>query len=457
MSERSRAITGICLAILIVAFCLSPQFRSIYNLPPHMRMLEGEAAIFTVSFPLTMEVEQDVNSSIRIVSLLPVYSPSRPVTLEPVKLGKATLEFKLLGIIPIRTVQVDVLPPIKLVPGGHSIGVVLHSQGVIVVGNSPVRTSSGDLITPAKDAGIHVGDVILSVNGSPLQSDSQLAEIIDKQGRSGKPLYFMVKRGEERLQLTLLPVMCEDTKRYRIGLFVRDSAAGVGTLTFYEPHTKTYGALGHVITDSDTNQPIDCEQGKIVLASVSGIQHGKRGQPGEKIGVFIDEDQVIGDIRRNTPFGIYGQMKQHVGNSLYADALPVASMNQVQPGPAEILTVVDGQTIDRFQIEIQKINLQETPEGKGLVLKVTDKRLLEKTGGIVQGMSGSPIIQNGKIVGAVTHVFVHDPTKGYGCFIDWMLMESGIIPKKDRKSARRLFGLTGAYFFTTQIKFSSQL
>jgi stage IV sporulation protein B len=438
---------GILLAVLIVAFCLSPQFRTIYGLPPNMRIIEGEAAIFTVNFPLTMTVNEEADSSVRLSSQMPLYAPSRPVSLEPVKLGKATLEFKLLGIIPIRTVQVDVLPPIKLVPGGHSIGVVMHSQGVIVVGHSPVKLLNGEYYTPAKDAGIHVGDVILSINGTPVQSDAQLADIIDKNGKTNKALNLMIKRGEERLQFSLSSVLCDDTKRYRIGLFVRDSAAGVGTLTFYEAHTQTYGALGHVITDSDTNQPIDCEQGKIVLATVSGIQHGKRGHPGEKIGVFIDEDQIIGDIRKNTPFGIYGQMSTGVANHLYPEALPIGAMNQVQTGPAEILTVIDGQTIDRFQIEIQKVNLQESPDGKGLVLKVTDPNLIEKTGGIVQGMSGSPIIQNGKIVGAVTHVFVHDPTKGYGCFIDWMLMESGIIPHKNRKTARRLFGLAGGFFF----------
>lgn len=446
MSERRRAITGIILAVLTIAFCLSPQFRSIYNLPPNLRVMEGEAALFTVNFPLTMTVNQEPDSSIRLHSKLPHFSPTRPVSLEPVRLGQAILEFKLLGIIPIRTVQVDVLPPLKLIPGGHSIGVVLHSQGVIVVGNSPIRSRDGQYHTPAKDAGIHVGDVILSVNGSSIQSDSQLAELIDASGRNKQSITFSIKRAQEKLELSVNPVICEDTKRYRIGLFVRDSAAGVGTLTFYESNSKTYGALGHVITDSDTNQPIDCDQGKIVLATVSGIQHGKRGQPGEKIGVFIDEDQVIGDIRKNTPFGIYGKMKNKLDNSLFSEALPVGSMSQVQVGPAEILTVVDGQTIDRFQIEIQKVNMQESPEGKGLVIKVTDQRLIEKTGGIVQGMSGSPIIQDGKIIGAVTHVFVHDPTKGYGCFIDWMLMESGVIPQKDKKTAKRLFSFLAVFY-----------
>ncbi|EAX47901.1 peptidase S55, SpoIVB [Thermosinus carboxydivorans Nor1] len=440
-----RFVTGIIIAISIVAFCLTPQFRHIYSLPPHMRIIEGETALFTVNFPLTVTVNSDFDPSIRLHSDTPLYALSRPVSLQPVKLGKAVVEFRLLGLIPVRTVQVDVTPPLKLVPGGHSIGVVLHSQGVIVVGNSPVLSQDGQYYTPAKDAGIAVGDVILSINGTPVNNDAQVAEIINEAGKEKSPVDILIKRGDSRAQVTVTPVLCSDTKRYRIGLFVRDSAAGVGTLTFYEPVSRTYGALGHIITDSDTNQPIDCEQGKIVLATVSGIQHGKRGQPGEKIGVFIEEGQMLGDIRKNTPFGIYGKLETLIENNLFHEAIAVASMSQVQTGPAEMLTVIDGQTIERFSIEIQKVNLQEVPEGKGLVIKVTDSRLLEKTGGIVQGMSGSPIIQNGKIVGAVTHVFIHDPTRGYGCFVDWMLMESGLLPKKERQTVRKLFSFSGLF------------
>ncbi|WP_038670389.1 SpoIVB peptidase [Pelosinus sp. UFO1] len=444
-NSRYRSLLGMCLAVLIVAFCFSPQFRTIYEFPPHMRIIEGEVALFNVNFPLTLSVEPDEEDQ----SALPKYALSRSVFLETLKLRTATIQFKLLGIIPIRTVQVDVLPTIKLVPGGHSIGVVLHSRGVIVVGNSPVSTNNEQYVTPAKDAGITVGDVILSINDIPVQSDSQVAEIIDNTGRQQEILKILIKRGEEQITINLKPVLCNDTKRYRVGLFVRDSAAGVGTLSFYDPKTHAYGALGHVITDSDTNQPIDCAQGKIVSAAVSGIQHGKRGQPGEKIGVFIDEDHLLGNIQKNTKFGIYGQLHDNIANDLYSEAIPVASMNQVQTGPAEILTVVDGQTIERFKIEIQKVNLQEYPDGKGLVIKITDPILLEKTGGIVQGMSGSPIIQNGKLVGAVTHVFVHDPTRGYGCFIDWMLMEIGVVPKSEKQSARKLFTFSGFFMENT--------
>jgi stage IV sporulation protein B len=432
-----RSGIGIFIAVLILAFCASPQFRDVYQFPPHLRIMEDETASLSVGFPFTMTVNHQ--QTLRLESTSGRIALTRPVSIQPLHLGNATVEFRFLGLIPVRTVEVDVLPSLRLIPGGHSIGVVLHSQGVIVVGHSPILTGDGQDYTPAKDAGIAVGDVIMAINGIPAQSDIKVAETIDNSGREGHTVDLLVKRGEQTVSISVSPILCSETRRYRIGLFIRDSAAGVGTLTFYEPKTNTYGALGHIITDGDTNQPIDCNRGKIVLATVSGIQQGKRGQPGEKIGVFIEEDRVLGDIRKNCQFGIYGELTAGVPNTLYSEAVPVASMSQVQLGPAEMLTVVDGQTIEKFSIEIQRINLQDAPEGKGMVIKVTDPRLLEKTGGIVQGMSGSPIMQNGKIVGAVTHVFVHDPAKGYGCFVDWMLMESGLLPKRESQAVRKLF------------------
>ena len=443
---NKRSVLGIISIMLLVSFCMSPQFQSVYSIPPTVRMIEGESALFTVSFPLTITIGRDFEEFEQIVKLTPNLknsSLSQPVAVEPLRRGKTNVEIKLLGLIPLRTVEVDVIPPIRLYPGGHSIGVVLRSQGVIVVGHSPIKDKRGEMSLPAKDAGIMVGDVILSMNGIPIKNDSQVAEIVDVNGRKKRQVDILVKRQDKQLHFSLIPAHDQETQRHRIGLFVRDSAAGVGTLTFYDNETQTYGALGHVITDNDTNQPIDCEEGKIVMATVSGIHHGKRGQPGEKIGVFIEEEQVIGDIRKNTNFGIYGRLTNNLEHQLYSEALPVASMSQVQIGSAQMLTVVDGETIEAFDIEIQKINLQDSPEGKGLVIKVTDQRLIDKTGGIVQGMSGSPIIQNGKLVGSVTHVFVHDPTKGYGCFMDWMLMESGLIPKRPQQTAKRLFSWTG--------------
>ncbi|MGI6425594.1 MAG: SpoIVB peptidase [Tepidanaerobacteraceae bacterium] len=209
---------------------------------------------------------------------------------------------------------------------------------------------------------------------------------------------------------------------YQIGLWVRDIAAGVGTLTFYDPNTGLYGALGHIISDADTGKIIEVGNGEIIRARVASISPGRRNQPGEKRGVFINEEQIIGNIISNTPYGIFGKSYYPFENPLYS-TLPVATINQVQEGKATILTVVEGEKIEEYDIEIQKITQQSYPNGKGMIIKIVDQELIKRTGGIVQGMSGSPIIQNGYIVGAVTHVFVNDPTKGYGIFLEWMLQE----------------------------------
>lgn len=202
-NSKYRSVLGMCIAVLIVAFCFSPQFRIIYDLPPHMRIMEGEVALVSVDFPLTLTVDPDFEQSARAESYLTQYTLSRSVFLEKLKLGTATVQFKLLGIIPIRTVQVEVLPPIKLIPGGHSIGVVLHSRGVIVVGQSPVPIANDQYVTPAKDAGIIVGDVLLKINGVPVQSDNQVAEIIDNSGREERILEIYLKRGEEQLNIRI--------------------------------------------------------------------------------------------------------------------------------------------------------------------------------------------------------------------------------------------------------------
>ena len=439
--ERRRKLLGITIAVLIVVFTFSPQFRSVYNLPPHLRIMVGENHLFQASFPISINVNPDRDGLFKIDGNLITGNKRNirlvaPAALETVRLGKADLEFKLLGFIPLRKTSINVLPQLKVVPGGHSIGVVLHSQGVLVVGYSPVEGADNKVNIPAKEANIAIGDTILAINGQPVQSDNQVADIINQAGQEVKLLDVLIKRNGQTVHLSVQPILCQETQRYRIGLFVRDSAAGVGTMTFYDPGTGAYGALGHVITDSDTNQPIAVEHGKIVNATISGIQHGRRGQPGEKIGVFLEEENILGNINKNCNFGIFGSLTQPIKNELKEGAtIPVASMSQVKLGPAEMLTVVDGQNIERFAVEIQKVALQDTPDTKGMVIKITDKRLLDKTGGIVQGMSGSPIIQDGRLVGAVTHVFVHDPTRGYGCFIDWMLMEAEILPKETKQKA----------------------
>jgi len=349
---------------------------------------------------------------------------------------KLQSNLNLYELVPRREVVASVLPQIKVIPGGQSIGVLLHSQGVIVVGHSAILDQAGNKVNPAIDAGINDGDVILKINGEPIKSEGQVRDMVARAGASGQPLVLEVKRGETIFETKIDPVYCKETMQYRIGLLIRDSAVGLGTLTFYDPESMTYGALGHVVTDMGAARPIELSDGKIVGASVQAIHRGKRGQPGEKVGMFRDDGQINGSITRNTRLGIFGYLQKPPENASFNEPIMVAPASQIREGQAEMLTVLKEDKVEKFSIEILKLNPQAVHDGKGMVIKVTDQRLLNQTGGIIQGMSGSPIIQDNKLVGAVTHVFVNDPARGYGVPLEWMLWEAGLLPKeKDKRMA----------------------
>jgi len=236
---------------------------------------------------------------------------------------------------------------------------------------------------------------------------------------------LLVERAGERAEVEIMPAIDPRDKVYRLGIWVRDSTAGIGTLTFYDPDTGFFGALGHAITDVDTGIVLPVGYGGIYQSSVVDVNKGKRGEPGELLGQFFDADTQIGEIEKNTDFGVFGTTDLPLENALYPAGLPIGTRADIHIGEAEILTtLVDGE-IHAYDCEILKLNDQDTANTRSMVLQITDPELLESTGGIVQGMSGSPIIQDGRIVGAVTHVFVNDPTQGYGVYIEWMLGASG--------------------------------
>jgi stage IV sporulation protein B len=338
------------------------------------------------------------------------------------------LKEKLCGIDSDNNTKINGLPEISVIPGGQSIGVLTHDKGVFVAGSYDVVNLAGEKINPANAAGLKAGDVILAVDGLEINSDSQVKNLVLKAGASGRSVSLQVKRGNRFFHTTLEPVLCKDTQDYRVGLLLKDNAAGVGTLTYYEPDSDSYGALGHVISSNNCNsKPVDLLDGKIVGASVQGLSKGKRGQPGEKIGMLQSGTNISGTITKNTKLGIFGKLLQEpLANPIYSGSIPVAALHEIQLGPAEILTVLHDDQVEKFSVEILKVYNQARQDGKGLIIRITDHKLLEETGGIIQGMSGSPIIQGGKLVGAVTHVFVNEPAKGYGVPAIWMLEEAGL-------------------------------
>ncbi|MFD1335519.1 SpoIVB peptidase [Oceanobacillus iheyensis] len=324
------------------------------------------------------------------------------------------------------------LQDVKVIPGGQSIGVQLETKGVLVVGHHLVNGNKGD-ISPGEKAKINVGDVIVKINGEKIKEMSDIKSYVEEAGKNKKMMDVTVKRGKSTIDTKLEPVLDEKEKQFKIGLYIRDSAAGIGTMTFYDPVSGKYGALGHVISDMDTKKPIEIEDGSIVHSSVTSIEKGDNGIPGEKQARFEEGNHRIGSIKRNTDYGIFGVLEKEIDHEKYNKPFPVALSHEVEEGPAKILTVINGEEIEEFDIEIVSSVPQNNPSTKGMVIQITDPKLLKETGGIVQGMSGSPIIQNGKVIGAVTHVFVNDPTSGYGVHIEWMLQDADIIPHRDEK------------------------
>lgn len=314
---------------------------------------------------------------------------------------------------------------IRIIPGGQSIGVQLETMGVLVVGHHSIQGKQG-VLSPGQDAKVMIGDMIVEINGNPIREMNEIKTLVNKAGKQNEPLKIKLRRGNKLHETSLQPVLDKRDNEYKIGLYIRDSAAGIGTMTFYDPDSKRYGALGHVISDMDTRKPIDMVRGTIVRSSVVDIEKGDQGTPGEKHARFSADRNILGSIIKNTPHGIFGVLDKGIKNGKYDEPLPITRAHEVKEGPAKILTVVDDEKVEEFDIEIVSSVPQKKPDIKGMVIKITDPKLMESTGGIVQGMSGSPIIQDGKIVGAVTHVFVNDPTSGYGVHIEWMLQDAGI-------------------------------
>lgn len=386
-------------------------------------MFEGQGIHFQSSLPVNAVVKGNEPS-------VGIDTENGAVALNGKKSGESQVVLELAGI-PIKQVNVDVIPEYKVYPGGQSIGVKLNTLGVLVVGHHQVDTVEGKQ-SPGEIAGIQVGDIITKINGETIEQMSDVAPFVQNAGKTGAPLDVVITRDKKTIETKLVPLKDKQDSTFRIGLYIRDSAAGIGTMTFYDPITMKYGALGHVISDMDTKKPIVVQDGQIVRSTVTSIEKGSNGVPGEKLARFSNDRSSIGDITRNSPFGIFGTLHQDIKNGIMDKALPIALSHEVKEGPAKILTVVNEDKVEEFDVEVISSIPQKFPATKGMVIKITDPVLLEKTGGIVQGMSGSPIIQNGKVIGAVTHVFVNDPTSGYGVHIEWMLNEAGIdIYKKE--------------------------
>ncbi len=343
--------------------------------------------------------------------------------LTDVKYNNSKININFLGVLPIKSVSLKKINSIEVIPGGNSIGIKLSSEGVLVVGYSDVIINNDVKESPAKKAGVEIGDIITKSNGVKVETSRELIDSV--KNAENKDLKLDIIRDGKNIEKEV-ELIEENDDDYKIGLWVRDSTAGVGTMTFYHEKSGKFGALGHPVTDGETNKPFSIKEGELLKSSIISVKKGKKGAPGELRGIFEDENEPLGKILKNTECGIFGEGSQSCYNFMNNSPMPVAFRDEIKVGKASILTTIDEEGPKEYEIEIVKLFQQDQPNPKSMIIKITDERLLEKTGGIVQGMSGSPIIQNDKIIGAVTHVLINKPDVGYGIYIDWMLEDVGI-------------------------------
>lgn len=411
--RTGRFAAGLLLAAALAAAGMSPPLRAFESLPDALFLSSGAQTELRFTLPGSAELQAGSEAVISSFDQSASELGNTVTLTAGDEAGEATLTYRLLGLIPVKTVSVTVETERTLIPGGQSVGVALLTEGVVVVGSSDV----GKTPSPAYQAGIRAGDRIVRVGDTPVTGSEQLRSLIAGGGEA----VLEVARGDETMTVSVEPALDPADGAYRLGAWVRDSTAGIGTLSFYDPDSGAFGALGHAITDVDTGIVLPVGYGGIYESSVVDISKGKSGEPGELQGQFFDAETQLGEVTSNTDFGILGMTEEAIANPLYPDGLPVGTRGDIHVGKAQLLTtLVDGQ-VRAYECEITKLSAQDEPATRSMVIKVTDETLLQATGGIVQGMSGSPIVQDGKLVGAVTHVFINDPTQGYGVYIEWML------------------------------------
>ena len=390
------------------------------SIPDVWKMTVGKEETLDFNLPLTMQADGE---SLAAASINGEKVPSNQIHLdlnEPVSVNmeeKGTYHFSLKWMgFHLKDVEVDVVDEMKLMPLGMPVGIYIRTKGVMVLGTGAVTTYDGDRVEPAEDV-LQSGDYIMALGDEEIQSIDDLTEALENW--NGGDMLLKVLRNDEEIEVRVTPVRTEDSK-YKIGVWIRQDAQGIGTLSYVDSENH-FAALGHSITDVDTSQKIDISGGRLYQSNILSIVKGQNGVPGEMVGnIDYKHGQILGRIETNNDNGIFGTLSDDVRLYDESQALPVGFRHEVKKGEAVVRCCVDGEVKD-YTVEIESLELGGSGKNRDMVIKITDEALLNTTNGIVQGMSGSPIIQDGKIIGAVTHVFVNDSTRGYGIFIEHML------------------------------------
>ena len=401
--------------LILILFIVYVYVCNITLLPNNIIIFQGEELNLKTAYGL--KIHQDNNSNSKYSAMQTSISLGEKVG---DSIGNVNLTLNLFGTIPLKEIDVNVIPRTKVIPLGNSIGLKLYTKGVLVVGMSEIQGKDNKTYKPYENTGIEEGDVIVAVNNVAISCTDDLVKNVNKY--NGEEVQISYVRNNSTIKTNIKPVQTL-TNEYKIGLWVRDAAAGVGTATFYEPSTKMFTALGHGITDIDTGDIVKIANGELTTSSIISIKKGERGNPGEIRGT-IDAGVKIGEVNKNGSFGISGIVTNFENLNIdLAQEMEVALRSEIKEGKAYIICELENGKKEQYEIEIERIYVSNNYDNKSMLIKITDKKLLEKTGGIIQGMSGSPIIQNGRFVGAVTHVLVNNPTQGYAVFADMMIKQ----------------------------------
>ena len=396
-----------------------------FAIPDHLNLIVSEEEIFEIALPpgITFESEYEevvLGNASDIPEGKVKIQPASPISMYGTAEGTYQIEMKLFGLIDMKEIEVSVGPDQYATPCGTSVGIYLKADGVMVIGTGEIINEAGNAVEPAFGI-LKSGDYIESVNGLRLKTKDDLIEAVN--ACSGEAVQMVVRRNGDLLNLEIEPAQAADGS-YKLGAWVRDDTQGIGTMT-YVTEDHSFGALGHGISDSDTGQLVVVEGGELYETEILGIEKGKSGNPGVMSGViYYGPGTKLGEVTANAEEGIFGTVNAEFRSQMESEPIPIGFRQDVKKGAAVIRSSVSGEVKD-YAIEIQRVDHASLQKNKGMTIKVVDEELLELTGGIVQGMSGSPIIQDGKLVGAVTHVLVNDPTKGYGIFIENMLEGPG--------------------------------
>lgn len=385
-----------------------------------MVALYGTAEYYSAHLPSSLTTESGSEIKIAQYPEISCFSDSDnaiPVSNNNNDISQATLT--LFGAIPVKNIEVHQAEAPVLVAGGNPFGIKLLMDGVMVTELGKVDTENNEKICPAEDAGIQAGDIIKSADGKNITSNDEIQQIIANS--NGKKIKIIINRDGRDFPVFLKPEYSKSSESWRGGMWVRDSIAGIGTMTFFDRNTGKFAGLGHPVCDSDTGELVPISSGEAVRVEITDTKKGSKGIPGELHGQFMYGGN-FGILNLNNSCGVYGLLSEQAIKSLCetSNEYKMGYIQDIKTGKAEIITTISGNTPKKYSIEIEKIDYNNPESTKNMVIKITDKDLLESTGGIVQGMSGSPVIQDGKIIGAVTHVFVSDPTKGYAIFAENM-------------------------------------